>query len=34
MMQKNALFLRGGKWQPPANDGTHLRKVVGNSRKG
>jgi hypothetical protein len=33
MMQKNALFLRGGKWQPPANDGTLLRKVVGNPRK-
>ena len=34
MMQQNALFLRGGKWQAPADDGTLVRKVVGKTRKG
>jgi hypothetical protein len=29
-MQQKALFLRGGKWQAPADDGTLARKVVGN----
>jgi hypothetical protein len=32
MMQKNALLLRGGKWQPPQNDGTLVRKTVGKTR--
>lgn len=34
MLQKNALFLRGGKWQAPTDDGTFVRKVVGKTRKG
>jgi len=29
MLRRNALFLRGGKWAPPANDGTRVRKIVG-----
>ena len=29
MLQRNALVLRGGKWKPPADDGTLVRKVVG-----
>ena len=32
MLQKNALLLRGGKWQAPKDDGTLVRKVVGKTR--
>jgi hypothetical protein len=32
MLQKNALMLRGGKWQAPKDDGTLVRKVVGKTR--
>ena len=32
MLQKNALMLKGGKWQPPKDDGTLVRKVVGKTR--
>lgn len=32
MLRRNALFLRGGKWRPPADDGTLVRKVVGAPR--
>ncbi|MFT3990941.1 MAG: hypothetical protein QM680_05975 [Luteolibacter sp.] len=32
MLKKNALMLRGGKWTPPQNDGTLVRKVVGHPR--
>jgi hypothetical protein len=32
MLRRNALFLRGGVWKPPVNDGTHVRKAVGSSR--
>ena len=28
MLQRNALMLRGGKWQPPPDDGTLVRKRV------
>jgi hypothetical protein len=31
-LRANALWLRGGKWQAPANDGTHVRKAVGPTR--
>jgi hypothetical protein len=34
VMQQNALFLRGGKWRAPADDGSLVRKVVGKTRKG
>jgi hypothetical protein len=34
MLQQNALMLRGGKWQVPADDGTLVRKVVGNVKRG
>lgn len=32
MLQRNALMLRGGKWQPPTDDGTLVRKTVGPAR--
>ena len=32
MLRRNALMLRGGKWSPPLNDGTLVRKVVGLAR--
>jgi len=32
MLRRNALMLRGGKWSPPPNDGTLVRKVVGPAR--
>lgn len=32
MLQRNAKFLRGGKWTAPADDGTFVRKVVGRPR--
>ena len=31
-LRRNADFLRGGKWTPPPNDGTHIRKAVGAAR--
>lgn len=31
MMQRNALLLRGGKWKAPEDDGTLVRKVVGDA---
>lgn len=32
MLRRNALFLRGGKWTPPTDDGTRVRKIVGAAR--
>ena len=32
MLRRNALLLRGGKWRPPADDGTYVRKTVGPAR--
>ncbi len=32
MLRRNALMLRGGKWSPPQDDGTFVRKVVGAAR--
>jgi hypothetical protein len=32
MLQKNALLLRGGKWQTPKDDGTLVKKTVGKTR--
>lgn len=32
MLRRNAIFLKGGKWTPPADDGTLVRKVVGYPR--
>lgn len=32
MLQKNALLLRGGKWQAPKDDGTLVKKTVGKTR--
>ncbi|WP_395745582.1 hypothetical protein [Prosthecobacter sp.] len=32
MLRRNALLLRGGKWSPPPDDGTLVRKVVGLAR--
>lgn len=32
MLRRNALMLRGGKWSPPPDDGTLVRKVVGLAR--
>ncbi len=32
MLRRNALLLKGGKWCPPADDGTLVRKVVGVAR--
>lgn len=32
MLRRNALMLRGGKWSPPQDDGTLVRKVVGPAR--
>ena len=31
-LRRNALLLRGGRWTPPKDDGTHVRKVVGSPR--
>lgn len=31
-LRRNALLLKGGVWKPPADDGTHVRKVVGRPR--
>jgi len=31
-LRKNTRWLRGGKWQPPTNDGTLVRKTVGHPR--
>ncbi|NBV87696.1 MAG: hypothetical protein EBS01_15815 [Verrucomicrobia bacterium] len=32
MLRRNALMLRGGKWTPPKEDRTLVRKVVGIAR--
>jgi hypothetical protein len=32
VLRRNAVFLRGGKWTPPSDDGTHIRKTVGSAR--
>lgn len=32
MLRRNALILRGGKWTPPKEDGTLIRKIVGIAR--
>ncbi len=32
MLRRNALMLRGGKWTPPREDGTLVRKIVGITR--
>lgn len=32
MLRKNALMLRGGRWSPPPNDGTLVRKIAGAAR--
>lgn len=32
MLRRNAIFLRGGKWLPPQDDGTRIRKAVGLAR--
>ena len=32
MLRRNALMLRGGKWYPPTDDGTFVRKTVGRPR--
>lgn len=32
MLRRNALMLRGGKWTPPKEDGTLIRKIVGITR--
>ena len=32
MLRRNAILFRGGEWQPPANDGTLVRKTVGRAR--
>lgn len=31
-LRRNARWLLGGKWQPPTNDGTLVRKIVGHPR--
>lgn len=33
MLQRNAFLLRGGKWSPPQDDGTVVKKVVGLARR-
>ncbi len=33
MLRRNALMLRGGKWSPPPDDGTLVKKVVGLARR-
>ncbi len=33
MLRRNALLLRGGKWSPPPDDGTLVKKVVGLTRR-
>ncbi len=32
MLRRNALWLRGGVWRPPIDDGTLIRKTVGKTR--
>ena len=32
MLRRNALMLCGGKWSPPQDDGTLVRKVAGPAR--
>ncbi len=32
VLRRNAVFLRGGKWTPPTDDGTYIRKAVGIAR--
>jgi hypothetical protein len=32
MLRRNALMLRGGKWSPPQDDGTFVRKIAGPAR--
>lgn len=32
MLRRNALWLRGGVWRPPIDDGTLVRKIVGKAR--
>jgi hypothetical protein len=32
MLRLNARALTGGRWQPPANDGSLVRKIVGPAR--
>ena len=32
MLRRNALMLRGGKWTPPQDDGTVVRKIAGPAR--
>lgn len=32
MLRRNALLLKGGRWTPPADDGTFVRKTVGPAR--
>jgi len=32
MLRRNAQFLRKGNWKPPIDDGTFVRKTVGNPR--
>jgi hypothetical protein len=32
MLRRNARLLSGGKWQPPTDDGTLVRKTVGLAR--
>ena len=32
MLRRNALLLKGGRWSPPADDRTLVRKTVGAAR--
>jgi hypothetical protein len=32
MLRRNAWMLRGGKWKPPGDDGTFVRRIVGAPR--
>jgi len=32
MLRRNAWLLRGGKWRPPTDDGTLVRKTLGVTR--
>lgn len=32
MLRRNALLVKGGRWTPPADDGTLVRKTVGPAR--
>jgi hypothetical protein len=29
-LRRNLLAIRNGKWSPPSDDGTHVRKTVGD----